>query len=174
MAKKSAVERNDKRKRMVEKYAAKREELKAIALNEDLPLEERFKARLKLNELPKNGTKIRVRNRCSVTGRPRGARKHKQNIEPLGSRWAKYKVKKSLLTGKTPYKINAKMIAGMIPINLINEIKVVGFDYYMSPRDIAEGVLAGHQVLWEKNWQVGPGGQIAALEDKTEPAGGEE
>ena len=47
MAKKSAVERNDKRKRLVEKYAAKREELKAIALNEDLPLEERFKARLK-------------------------------------------------------------------------------------------------------------------------------
>ncbi|NQY98136.1 MAG: 30S ribosomal protein S14 [Henriciella sp.] len=72
MAKKSAVERNDKRKRMVEKYAAKREELKAIALNEDLPLEERFKARLKLAELPRNSAPNRVRNRCEVTGRPRG------------------------------------------------------------------------------------------------------
>ena len=72
MAKKSAVERNDKRKRLVEKYAAKREELKAIALNEDLPLEERFKARLKLAELPRNSASNRVRNRCEVSGRPRG------------------------------------------------------------------------------------------------------
>ncbi|MEL7231497.1 MAG: 30S ribosomal protein S14 [Henriciella sp.] len=72
MAKKSAVERNDKRKRLVERYAAKREELKAIALNEDLPLEERFKARLKLAELPRNSAPNRVRNRCEVSGRPRG------------------------------------------------------------------------------------------------------
>ena len=72
MAKKSAVERNDKRKRLVERYAAKREELKEIALNEDLPLEERFKARLKLAELPRNSAPNRVRNRCEVSGRPRG------------------------------------------------------------------------------------------------------
>lgn len=72
MAKKSAIERNDKRKRMVEKFAAKREELKAIALNEDLPIEERFKARLKLAELPRNSAPNRVRNRCEVSGRPRG------------------------------------------------------------------------------------------------------
>ncbi len=72
MAKKSAVERNDKRKRLVERYAAKREELKAIALNEDLPLEERFQARLKLAELPRNSAPNRVRNRCEVSGRPRG------------------------------------------------------------------------------------------------------
>lgn len=72
MAKKSAVERNDKRKRLVEKFAAKREELKAIAMNEDLPLEERFKARLKLAELPRNSAPNRVRNRCEVSGRPRG------------------------------------------------------------------------------------------------------
>ena len=72
MAKKSAVERNDKRKRLVEKYAAKREELKAIATNEELPVEERFKARLKLAELPRNSAPNRVRNRCEVSGRPRG------------------------------------------------------------------------------------------------------
>jgi small subunit ribosomal protein S14 len=71
MAKKSAIERNNKRKRLVEKYAAKREDLKAIALNEDLPLDERFAARLKLAELPRNSAANRIRNRCEVTGRPR-------------------------------------------------------------------------------------------------------
>ncbi|MEL7108733.1 MAG: 30S ribosomal protein S14 [Pseudomonadota bacterium] len=72
MAKKSAIERNNKRKRLAEQYAAKRAELKAIALNEDLPLEERFKARLKLAELPRNSAPNRARNRCEVSGRPRG------------------------------------------------------------------------------------------------------
>lgn len=72
MAKKSAIERNDKRKKLVAKYAARREKLKAIAMDADLPLEERFKARLKLAELPRNSAPNRVRNRCEVTGRPRG------------------------------------------------------------------------------------------------------
>lgn len=72
MAKKSAIERNNKRARLVEKYAARREKLKAIAMDEELPLEERFKARLKLAELPRNSAPSRVRNRCEVTGRPRG------------------------------------------------------------------------------------------------------
>ena len=72
MAKKSAIERNNKRKRLVARYAAKREELKAIIMNEDLSLEERFKARLKLADLPRNSAPNRVRNRCEVTGRPRG------------------------------------------------------------------------------------------------------
>jgi len=72
MAKKSAIERNDKRKRLVAKYAAKRAELKAIIMNEDLSLEERFKARLELADLPRNSAPNRVRNRCEITGRPRG------------------------------------------------------------------------------------------------------
>ncbi|CUS57658.1 MULTISPECIES: 30S ribosomal protein S14 [unclassified Hyphomonas] len=72
MAKKSAIEKNKKRQKLVEKYAAKRAELKAVAMNEDLSLEERFKARLKLAELPRNSAPNRVRNRCEVTGRPRG------------------------------------------------------------------------------------------------------
>ena len=72
MAKKSAIEKNKKRQKLVEKYAAKRAELKSVAMNEDLPLEERFKARLKLAELPRNSAANRVRNRCEVTGRPRG------------------------------------------------------------------------------------------------------
>jgi small subunit ribosomal protein S14 len=72
MAKKSAIEKNKKRQKLVEKYAAKRAELKAVAMNEDLSLEERFKARLKLAELPRNSAANRVRNRCEITGRPRG------------------------------------------------------------------------------------------------------
>jgi small subunit ribosomal protein S14 len=72
MAKKSAVNRNEKRKQLVKQYAAKRARLKAVALDESLPLEERFAARLKLAELPRNSAEIRVRNRCVLTGRPRG------------------------------------------------------------------------------------------------------
>lgn len=72
MAKVSSVQRDLKRRRLVEKYAAKRDSLKAIINNEELPMEERFNARLKLAELPRNSAPIRVRNRCQVTGRPRG------------------------------------------------------------------------------------------------------
>lgn len=72
MAKKSAIEKNKKRQRMAAKYAARRARLKAIAMDEELPLEERFRARLKLAELPRNSAPNRVRNRCEVTGRPRG------------------------------------------------------------------------------------------------------
>ncbi|TNE37034.1 MAG: 30S ribosomal protein S14 [Alphaproteobacteria bacterium] len=71
MAKKSAVERDLKRRRMVDKFAAKRAELKAISKNEELPQEDRFAARLKLAALPRNSSKTRVRNRCELTGRPR-------------------------------------------------------------------------------------------------------
>ncbi len=72
MAKKSSVAKNERRKALVLKYAAKRASLKAIAEDESLPMEERFKARLKLAELPRNSAPNRVRNRCAVTGRPRG------------------------------------------------------------------------------------------------------
>ncbi|MCR5875375.1 30S ribosomal protein S14 [Phenylobacterium sp. J426] len=71
MAKKSAVNRNERVKKLVKQYSAKRQALKEIANNESLPLEERFEARLKLAELPRNSAKVRIRNRCEVTGRPR-------------------------------------------------------------------------------------------------------
>ena len=71
MAKKSAVNRNLRVQALVKQYAAKRLELKAVANNEALPLEERFEARLKLAELPRSSSKTRIRNRCLVTGRPR-------------------------------------------------------------------------------------------------------
>ena len=72
MAKKSAVERNRKRARMVKRQAAKRTALKAIARDEALPMEDRFEAQLKLAKLPRNASAVRVRNRCEVSGRPRG------------------------------------------------------------------------------------------------------
>ena len=71
MAKKSAVETNLRRQRTVKKYKAARARLKAIAEDRSLPAEERFNARLKLAELPRNGSKTRLRNRCEVSGRPR-------------------------------------------------------------------------------------------------------
>ena len=72
MAKKSAIEKNLRRIRLVKRYAKKRAALKKIINNKKLELSERFEAQLKLNKLPKNSAKIRVRNRCLVTGRPRG------------------------------------------------------------------------------------------------------
>jgi small subunit ribosomal protein S14 len=71
MAKTSAVERNNKRKRMAAKFAPKRAALKAIAMNREAPIEDRFDAQLKLAKLPRNSSKNRVRNRCELTGRPR-------------------------------------------------------------------------------------------------------
>jgi small subunit ribosomal protein S14 len=72
MAKVSAVEKNNRRRKLVDQYAAKRAELKAIVKDRSKPMEERFKATLKLSELPRNSSKVRVRNRCEVSGRPRG------------------------------------------------------------------------------------------------------
>jgi small subunit ribosomal protein S14 len=71
MAKKSAVNRNNMVKQLVKQHAAKRDALKAVANDESRPLEERFEARLKLAELPRNSSKTRIRNRCDITGRPR-------------------------------------------------------------------------------------------------------
>lgn len=70
MAKKSMVERQVKREKLVKQYAARRAALKEIAGNMDLPMEERFKARLKLAELPRNSSPTRLHNRCQLTGRP--------------------------------------------------------------------------------------------------------
>jgi small subunit ribosomal protein S14 len=71
MAKTSAVEKNKRRRKLVAQQANKRAKLKAIVQNRELPIEDRFKATLKLAEMPRNGSKTRIRNRCEVTGRPR-------------------------------------------------------------------------------------------------------
>ncbi len=72
MAKTGMIERNNKRRRLSARDAEKRVALKEIANNKELPMEERFAARLKLAQLPRNGSPTRIRNRCEVTGRPRG------------------------------------------------------------------------------------------------------
>jgi small subunit ribosomal protein S14 len=72
MAKTSSVEKNNRRKRMVKRFALTRAKLKAMAKDQALPPEERFAARLKLAKLPRNSAAVRIRNRCELTGRARG------------------------------------------------------------------------------------------------------
>ena len=69
MAKKSSVNRNKKRIRLNSKFENKRKKLKAIIMNKKLSLDERFKAQMKLSKLPRNSSKVRIRNRCEITGR---------------------------------------------------------------------------------------------------------
>lgn len=89
MAKKSAVEKNNARRKLQNQQAARRARLKATAMDRSLPIEERFAAQLKMQQLPKNGAKERIRNRCELTGRPRGVyRKFKLSriaLRDLGS-----------------------------------------------------------------------------------------
>jgi small subunit ribosomal protein S14 len=89
MARKSSVEKNKNREKLVNMHAAKRMRLKAMVRDKALPIEERFNAGLKLSEMPRNGARIRLRNRCEVTGRPRGYyRKFKMSriaLRDLGS-----------------------------------------------------------------------------------------
>lgn len=72
MAKLCMKERNDKRKDLNKKNRTRREKLKATIMNRELPIEERFAAQMKLSELPRNSSRVRQRNRCELTGRPRG------------------------------------------------------------------------------------------------------
>ncbi len=72
MAKVGSTEKNNRRRKLTEQYANKRAALKAIIMDRSKPMEERFAAQLKLAEMPRNGAKNRVRNRCEITGRPRG------------------------------------------------------------------------------------------------------
>jgi len=71
MAKLSSVERNKRRRRLVKRFAAKRAALKEIVMNQALNMEERFAAQMKLSELPRNSSAVRIHNRCELTGRPR-------------------------------------------------------------------------------------------------------
>ena len=91
-----------------------------------------------------------------LTGRPAGARIHRQGIRPLSSRWPKYKVKESELTGKAPYTANVKLFSAMVPVNLVYEIKFVGFDYGMSAREVADAITSRHALLWEYEATIDP------------------
>jgi len=72
MAKKSAIENNARRRRLVKKFSGKRARLRAIVYDKKLPIEDRFAAVLKLAQLPRNSARNRIRNRCELSGRPRG------------------------------------------------------------------------------------------------------
>jgi small subunit ribosomal protein S14 len=71
MAKTSSIEKNKRRARLAKQYAGRRSKLRAIARDKNVSMEERFAATLKLAELPRNSAKVRIRNRCEITGRPR-------------------------------------------------------------------------------------------------------
>jgi small subunit ribosomal protein S14 len=90
MAKKSSIEKNNRRRRLAKKFSGRRARLKAIARDKNKPMEERFAAALKLAELPRNSSATRVRNRCEMTGRSRAFyRKHKLSriaLRDLGSK----------------------------------------------------------------------------------------
>lgn len=89
MAKLSSVNKNNRRKKMIKKYAAKRAALKAMVMNRQLPMDERMQAQMALSKLPRNSAKVRHRNRCELTGRARGTyRKFKLSrikLRELGS-----------------------------------------------------------------------------------------
>ena len=98
---------------------------------------------------------IRPETRATtIYGRPRGARKHKQTIEPNGSRTAQYRVNGQGVSVPGEYSIDIKLVSQMIPVNLIDAIKGVGFDYSMSPKQIADRVVDGALVVWEKTTTV--------------------
>jgi small subunit ribosomal protein S14 len=71
MAKTSSIQKNINRTRLAKKLQAKRQRLKSLIMDKSVTMEERFEAQLKLNELPRNSSKVRIRNRCGLTGRPR-------------------------------------------------------------------------------------------------------
>jgi small subunit ribosomal protein S14 len=90
MAKKSMVEKNNRRRKLSKKYSGRRNRLKEIAMDKTKPMEERFAATLQMAELPRNSSATRIRNRCELTGRPRAFyRKHKLSriaLRELGSK----------------------------------------------------------------------------------------
>ncbi|MCH7797154.1 MAG: NapC/NirT family cytochrome c [Planctomycetes bacterium] len=113
---------------------------------------------------------LRPERRSSVLlGRPGGARKHKQGIEPNGHRWAQYSVKKKQMTGPGPYRAVIQLKAAMVPVNLINEIRRVGFDYNLSARDVAQVLVHGHvidtgdefqRVIWNPDSELPADNQV--------------
>jgi len=98
---------------------------------------------------------VRPEARATILyGRPLGARKHKKTIEPLGRRRANYSIDTDKLKAGETYNINVKLIAQMIPVHLIPAIQESGFDYNMTPKQLAEGVVEQAMTLWEKDQKV--------------------
>ena len=85
-----------------------------------------------------------------LTGRAAGLRVQRRGLPPGGSRRAKYEVGRRQLTGQEPYRIEVKLIAAMVPVNLISEIAIGGFDYGLSRQELAARVVKGHIEVWQQ------------------------
>ncbi len=112
---------------------------------------------------------LRPSTRSTVLlGRPVAVRKHRATIAPGDVKHPEYAVSRRALEGsRPPYRANVKLIAQMVPVNLIDEIQGVGFDYFMTPREVADGVVEGALTLWDIDVALSPGARVAA----TLPAG---
>ncbi len=98
---------------------------------------------------------VRPEDRPTILyGRPRGARKHRKSIEPGGRRVATYKISTQDLTGHEPYHATVKLRYQAVPVNLISAIQSVGFNYGMSAREVADAVVAGGDVIWQKQTEI--------------------
>jgi len=107
----------------------------------------------------------------NLTGRSGGARIQRRGLEALTSRWPEYKVKASELTDPGPYTVRIRFLAGMVPVNLITEIKKAGFDYNMSPREVADAIRYGQTLLYDKQLTLQLDGtkptiDLSAISDK--------
>jgi hypothetical protein len=89
-----------------------------------------------------------------LTGDPGGARKHRMGVEPGGKRTSNYFFEGDNLSAGAPYTATVELKAAMVPVNLINDIQDVGFDYNMSPREVADAIVGGHEVLWTKTLEI--------------------
>ncbi|MBM3262858.1 MAG: hypothetical protein FJY97_05455, partial [candidate division Zixibacteria bacterium] len=98
-----------------------------------------------------------------LTGRPADVRIRKKTIPPLRSLWPNYEIKKSALTGKGPYQATVRLYVGMVPANLVRAVSRMGFDYNMSARAVADGVVARNALLWEYEAQIDPGKGASAV-----------
>jgi hypothetical protein len=90
-----------------------------------------------------------------LLGRPVGARKHRQVIPPLEDVWGEYEVSRDDMRGSIPpYTARIELVSGMVPVNLVHEVKDVGFDYNMSAREVAEALVAGYMTLWDRKVEL--------------------
>lgn len=104
----------------------------------------------------------------SLTARPTGARKHRRTLSTKESEWAEYEVPEENLEGATPpYTVRIKFIAQMIPVNLLSKIKVVGFEYNLTARELANRVVEGAQTLYDWKVKLSPESNEAEIVSKT-------
>ena len=116
---------------------------------------------LAVNHSPDPLPYIRPDTRAGIlVGRPAGARKHAKVIPPKLHRWASYEVTGKELSGTTPHKIEVKLIAQMVPVNLVKLIGGVGYDYNLSTLEVAKRVVWGHRVSPSKKDRDRRGGAL--------------